>query len=225
MTLKLYFHPLSSFCHKALIALYHHDAPFEPVVVDLGNADDRETFGAVWPLLKFPAIRDEARGKTIAESSPIVEYIDTFYPSGAPLIPADPDRACEVRMWDQFCDNYVMVPMQKSNGDSFRPEGGHDPVGVQQAIAQLRQAYAILEKQLGAREFLVGDTFTLADIAAAPSLFYADLITPIGADTPKLDAYLDRLLARPSYARALNEAAPFFQNVPSAKKPGVPRRK
>ena len=174
--------------------------------------------------MKFPALRDDGRGKTIAESSPIVEYIDTFYRGGARLIPDDPDLAWQVRMWDQFCDNYLQVPMQKVNGDHFRPEGGHDPVGVEQARALIVHAYEILEQQLGAREWVVGDTFTLADCAAAPALFYADLVAPISAATPHVSAYLDRLMARPSYARALREAEPFFPMYPGNPKPGLTRR-
>lgn len=225
MTLKLYFHPLSSFCHKALIALYEHDVPFERVVVDLGDPAHRAAFAEVWPLVKFPALRDDARGMTIAESSPVVEYIDTFYRRGAPLMPADPDLAWEVRMWDQFCDNYVMVPMQKVTGDNFRPDDGHDPVGVEQARALMLRAYAVMEQQLKSRDWLVGNTYTLADIAASPALMYADVVAPITAETPKVSAYLDRLMARPSYARTLKEAEPFFHMYPGPKKPSVPRRK
>lgn len=225
MTLKLYFHPLSSFCHKALIALYEHDAPFEPMITDFSDSASRAALEAVWPLAKFPVIRDDARGRTIAESSPVVEYIDTFYRGNAPLLPADPDLACEVRMWDQFCDNYIMVPMQKVTGDAFRPEGGHDLVGVEEARAMLRKTYPILEKQLGARDWLVGDTYTLADVAASPALMYADVVAPITAETPKVSAYLDRLMARPSYARALKEAEPFFHMFPGPKKPSLARRK
>lgn len=223
MTLKFYFHPLSSFCHKALIALYEHDVPFERVVVDLGDPAHRESFGKVWPLIKFPALRDEARGKTIAESSPVVEYIDAFYRKHGALMPDDRDLAWEVRMWDQFCDNYVMVPMQKITADNFRPDGGRDPIGVDQARALILRAYEIMEDQLGARDWLVGDTFTLADCAAAPALMYADLCAPITDATPRVDAYLNRLMARPSYARALKEAEPFFNNFPMPQKPSLTR--
>lgn len=223
MTLKLYFHPLSSFCHKALVALYEHDTPFEPVIVDFSDSPSRAAFAKVWPLLKFPVLRDEARGHTIAESSPVVEYIDTFHRGDAALIPADPDLAWQARMWDQFCDNYLQVPMQKVNGDHFRPEGGHDPVGVEQARALILSAYAVLEQQLGARTWAVGDTFTLADCAAAPALFYANLVAPITTETPAVSAYLDRLMARPSYARTLKEAEPYFPMYPGDPKPSLTR--
>ena len=223
MTLKLYFHPLSSFCHKALIALYEHDAPFERVVVDFSDSPSRAAFAKVWPLLKFPVLRDDARGRTIAESSAIVEYLDTFYRGDHPLIPSDPDLAWQARMWDQFCDNYLQVPMQKVNGDHFRPEGGHDRVGVEQARTLILDAYPILEKQIGARAWLLGDAFTLADCAAAPALFYANLVAPIGAATPKVSAYLDRLMARPSHARTLQEAEPYFHMYPGTPKPSLAR--
>ena len=223
MTLKLYFHPLSSFCHKPLIALHEHNVAFEPVVVDLGSPEDRAAFAAVWPLLKFPAMRDEKRGQTVAESSAVVVYLDTFYRGASPLIPTDPDGAWQAHMWDQFCDNYLQVPMQKITGDNFRPEGGRDPVGCDQARTLILNAYDILETRLKGRQWMLGDAFTLADCAASPALFYADLVAPITAKTPGVSAYLDRLIARPSYARALKEAEPFFHMVPNPVKPTLNR--
>ena len=126
-------------------------------------------------------------------------------------------------MWDQFCDNYLQVPMQKITGDNFRPEGGHDPVGCEEARALIRNAYDILETQLRGRNWMLGEAFTLADCAAAPALFYADLVVPITAKTAGVFAYLDRLMARPSYARTLKEAEPFFQLVPNPVKPTLTR--
>ena len=223
MPLKLYFHPLASFCQKAVIALYEHSVTFEPVIVDLGDAKSRAAFAAVWPLAKFPVLRDEARSHTVAESSTVVEYIDTFHRGGTALIPADPDRAWQTRMWDQFFDNYVEVPMQKVNGDHFRPDGGHDPVGVEEARALLLRAYDILEPRLKVGPWMLGDAFTLADCAAAPALFYADLVAPIPASTPHVSAYLDRLMARASYARTLKEAEPYFPMYPGNPKPSRTR--
>src|ERR1700728_3096281 len=98
MSLTLYFHPLSSFCWKALIALYDADVPFEPKVVDLGDPAQRAAFQAVWPLAKFPVLRDEARGGAIPESTIIIDYLGQYYPAAAGLLPADPDLARQGRL-------------------------------------------------------------------------------------------------------------------------------
>ena len=137
ISLVLYFHPLASFCHKALIAFYENDTPFEPVIVDLGDAASTAAFRAVWPMAKVPALRDEARQATVAEATILIEYLDSFYPGPVRFLPEDPDAAWRARMWDRFYDHYVQEPMQKIVTDRLRPEGGHDPVGVEQAKAQL----------------------------------------------------------------------------------------
>jgi glutathione S-transferase len=220
MSLKLYFHPLSSFCHKVLIALYEHDTAFEPVVVNFADERSRTDFAAVWPMAKMPVLVDEGRGHVVAESTTIVEYLDVFYPGQAPLVPADPDRAWQVRMWDRVFDNYLELPVQKIVGNALRPSGtGSDALGVEQAQAQIRQAYRLLEDRLITTAWAIGPGFTLADCAAAPALFYANTVVPFGATDKKLAAYLDRLMARPSYARILKEAEPFFSMFPLDPKP------
>ena len=146
MALTLWFHPLASFCHKALIALDEAGIAFEPVVVDLADPASRDAFGAVWPLLKFPVLRDAARGATVAESTAVIEYLDAFH--GCGMIPADPDGAWKARMWDRIFDQYVHVPMQKIVTDAIRPGGGHDPHGVAEARAGLAEAYRFLETEL-----------------------------------------------------------------------------
>jgi glutathione S-transferase len=223
MSLKLYFHPLASFCHKALIALYENGVPFEPVIVDL--ADDRSSaaFRAVWPMAKMPVLRDEARERTVAESTIVIEYLDAYYPGLTRFLPADPDRAWQTRMWDRFFDHYVQEPMQKIVTDRLRPAGKDDAHGVAQAKAQLQQAYAVIEREMAARTWMVGDGFTLADCAAAPALFYADTVVPFGAAHRELTAYLGRLMARPSFARVLEEAEPYFRLFPMEKKPAIAR--
>ena len=185
MTLKLYFHPLSSFCHKALIALYEMGAPFEPVIVDLGEPTSRAAFARVWPLEKFPVLRDETRGHTVPESTTIIEYLDAFHGHG--LIPRDRELAWQARMWDRFSDNYVHIPMQKINSEHFRPAEGHDPVGATQARELIHRAYAILDRHMEKRTWAVGEAFTLADCAAAPALFYANLVAPIGSAGPAVE--------------------------------------
>ena len=213
MTLTLYFHPFSSFCQKVLIALYENETPFEPREIDLGDPASRAELEAVWPLAKFPVLRDEARGATIPESSPIIEYLGLHYPGPVALIPADPDAAIEARVKASFFDSYVMTPMQKGVADNFRPDGRRDPQGVEEAKALLAKAYDVLEGELGEGGWAAGEAFTIADCAAAPALFYANIVEPFG-ERPRLSAYYRRLLARPSFARAVDEARPYRHFFP-----------
>ncbi|MFL6844272.1 MAG: glutathione S-transferase family protein [Allosphingosinicella sp.] len=212
MTLSLYLHPFSSFCQKVLIAFYERDVPFEPVILD--SAEKQAALERLWPLGKFPVLRDEARGLTVPESSLIVEYLDRIHPGPPPLVPAAGDEALQVRILDRFFDNYVMVPMQRIVGNALRPEGNSDPFGVDQSKASLARAYDIVEAWLpDDGQWAAGDSFTLADCAAAPSLFYANMVEPF-AGRPKLEAYYRRLRARPSFARAVDEARPYRHYFP-----------
>jgi glutathione S-transferase len=221
MPLKLYFHPLASFCHKALIAFYENGIAFEPVIVDLLDETSRAAFRAVWPMAKMPVLRDDARDHTVAESTIIIEYLDGFYPGTTRFLPADPDSAWRTRMWDRFYDHYVQEPMQKIVTDRLRPQGKNDPYGVAQAMAELRLAYEVIERKTEAKTWMLGDAFTLADCAAAPALFYANTVVPFGETHRNLTAYLDRLIARPSFARVLEEAQPYFALFPMETKPRI----
>jgi glutathione S-transferase len=214
MTLRLYFHPFSSFCQKATTALYERDVAFEPEIIDLGDGEHRARLEALWPIAKFPVLRDEAAGVTVAEASLIVEYADRFG-TAPPLVPADPDEAMRVRLWDRLFDLYVDVPMQKVVTDNFRPEGAGDPHGVGEAKALLARAYAAADAELArtGAQWICGDAFTMADCAAAPALFYANIAVPF-AEHRHLDAYYRRLLARPSFARAIEEARPYRHFFP-----------
>jgi len=214
MSLTLHFHPLSSFCWKALIALYENDTPFTPHFVDLGNAAERAALLKLWPIGKFPVLRDDARDQTIPESSVIIEYLDRHYPGRAPLIPAEPDLAWQTRLRDRFYDLYVHLPMQKIMGDRLRPEGNKDPHGMEEARAQLRTAYGMIERQMAAGSWAMGEVFSLADCAAAPPLFYGNMVVPFGDAHHNVTAYFERLKARPSIARVLSEAEPYFNLVP-----------
>jgi glutathione S-transferase len=224
MSLTLYFHPLASFCHKALIAFYENGVPFEPVVVDLFDERSSAAFRAVWPMAKMPVLRDDARDRTVAESTIIVEYLDIYHPGTTRFLPADPDGAWQTRMWDRFYDHYVQEPMQKIVSDRLRPAGKSDAYGVEQAKTQLHQAYAVIEHEIAAKSWMMGDAFTLADCAAAPALFYANTVLPFGETHRKLTAYLGRLMARRSFARVLEEAEPYFRLFPMEKKPQIVRR-
>lgn len=214
MTIKLYYHPLSSYCHKVLIALYENETPFEPVLVDLGDPASKAAFLAVWPIGKFPVIEDVARGTIVPESSIVIEYLAQHYPGPSILVPNDPDKARDVRFHDRFFDHYLQTPMQKVMGDVLRPDGSKDPFGVEQALEQLRIALGLVEKRMETMQWAAGDRFTMADCSAAPALFYANRLVPLAKSFPKTDAYLTRLKQRPSYRRTLEEAEPYFQFIP-----------
>jgi glutathione S-transferase len=214
MSLTLHFHPLSSFCHKALIALYENGTPFTPHVVDLMDAKDAADFKTIWPIGKFPVLRDDARGRTIPESSIVIEYLDRHYPGRTSFIPKDAEQALETRLRDRFFDLYMNVPMQKVVTDKLRPAGETDSYGVAQAKAQLQTALRIVDEWMAKNTWAVGDAFTMADCAAAPALFYANMMMPLGDTHSNAAAYLDRLMQRPSYARALKEAEPFLKMMP-----------
>jgi glutathione S-transferase len=214
MSLKLYFHPLSSFCQKALIALYENDTPFEPHIVNLGDATSRAEFLEVWPIGKFPVIRDEAKSRTVPESSIIIEYLAQHYPGKTQLIPADADLAWQTRLSDRFYDLYVHEPMQKVVGDRLRPAASKDPFGVEQARARIQTAYGMIDAEMATKIWAMGDAFTLADCAAAPALFYANLVAPFGDTHKNVARYFDRLKERPSFARVVKEAKPYFHMFP-----------
>jgi glutathione S-transferase len=214
MSLRLYFHPLASFCHKVLIALYENDTAFEPHIVDLADAASAAEFRKVWPIGKFPVLRDEASDRTIPESSIIIEYLDRHYPGRTRLLPEDADLARRTRLLDRFHDLYVNVPMQKIVTDRLRPPGRNDPQGVEEARALLATALDMVEEDMATKRWAMGDDFSMADCAAAPALFYADKVAPLGTSHRHAAAYLERLRQRPSFARVLAEAQPYFQNFP-----------
>ncbi len=214
MSLTLYYHPLSSYCMKALVGLYELDIPFAKRLVDLADQADRARFLKVWPMGKFPVLRDEARGVTVAESSIILEYIDERSAPGARLVPADRDEARECRLRDRFFDLYVNAQMGKIVTDKLRPEPERDAYGVAQAKAQLEQAYDIADEWLRAGPWAVGNAFTMADCAAAPALFYARQVLPFGDACQHLSAYFSRLAERPSFARVVAEAKPYASMFP-----------
>src|SRR3954468_14970933 len=197
MSLTLHFHPLASYCWKALIALYENDIPFTPNKVDLGNPTERAALLKLWPIAKFPVLSDDARGQTVPESSVIIEYLDRHYPGRTRLIPVDPELALQTRLRDRFYDLYVHLPMQKIMGDRMRPAANKDPHGVEEARAQLRTSYRMIEQQMAAGGWAMGDDFSLADCAALPPLFYANMVEPFGDANNSVTGYVERLKARP----------------------------
>jgi glutathione S-transferase len=214
MALSLYFHPLASYCWKALIALYENETPFTPLMVDLADPEQRAAFYRLAPLGKFPVLADDTNGRVVPESTIIIEYLAARYPGRTAFIPRDFDLALEARAMDRFFDQQVHEPMQKHVSDKLRPAAERDPHGVAQAHAQLEKAYAILEGSLATRTWAAGEDFSLADCAAAPALYYANLVHPLTAAHPTVKAYLARVQQRPSFARVLTEAQPYFSMFP-----------
>jgi glutathione S-transferase len=214
MNLTLLFHPLSSFCQKVVIGLYELDLPFTKRVVDLSNEAERAALLRLWPIGKFPVLRDEEGDRTVVESSIILEYLDELRPDGPRLVPRGAEPARECRFRDRFFDLHVNVPLGKIVTDKLRPEGRRDPFGVEQARAQLEVAYGVADEWLRAGPWAIGDDFTMADCAAAPALLYARELLPFDDRHAHLAAYFARLAERPSFARVLEEAKPYWSMFP-----------
>jgi glutathione S-transferase len=214
MTLRLYFHPLSSFSQKVLIALYENDTAFQPEILGAGDAAAIEALKKIWPIGKFPVLRDEARDWTVPETSIIIEYLAQHYPGHTELMPKDSEHARQTRLRDRFFDLHVNVPMQKIFTDRLRPVGKNDSYGVEQAKDALVVAYGIVDNAMATKTWAMGDNFTMADCAAAPALNYANMALPLGQKFPHAAAYLGRLRERPSFERALNEAEAYLSLLP-----------
>ena len=222
MALALYFHPLASFCHKVLMALYENETPFEGHIVDLVEDESRARFLDLWPVGKIPVLRDENKDRTVPETTIIIEYLQQHYPGSRPLLPADPAEALNARLWDRFYDQYLQVPMGKIVTDRLRAEGEHDPRGVADARATLKTAYGMIERQLADKTWATGEAFSLADCSAAPALFYAGIVAPFETDHSRVAAYFERLAQRPSFKRVIAEAQPYFSLFPY--KEAIPAR-
>ena len=207
---KLYAHPLSSYSQKVEMALYENDTPFALAMLD-GSEPVASELAALWPFGKFPVLKDGDR--VIGEATAIIEYLDVHFPGATRFIPADPAAAVEVRMLDRVFDNHVNYPQQRVVLAALGREAtlGDDDRRWTRA---LETAYAWLDRWLDGRTWAAAGVFSLADCAAAPALLYADWTHPIPATFANLSAYRARLLARPSYARALNEARPYRAMFP-----------
>lgn len=210
MALTLYSHPLSSYCWKALTALYENGTPF--TYRSLEDPEAGKELAALWPLMRFPVLVDA--GQTVFETSLIIEHLDVFHPGATRFIPADPRSALEVRRMDRVFDNYIQTPQQRIVFDSLRPEPERDTRGVAEARQMLEATYAWLDGVMADREWAAGGAFSLADCSAAPALFYADWTHKIPESFPNLLAYRRRLLARPSIARAVDEGRPYRHMFP-----------
>lgn len=216
MSLTLYIHPLASFCHKVLIPLYENGTPFTAETVNFADPGAQAQHLDRWPVGKIPVLHDAARGQTIPETTIILEYLQTHYPGPLTLLPEDAEERLQVRLWDRFFDLYIHTPMQKIVVDRLRPEGQADAFGVTEARSTLDTAYQMVDSQLNGRDWATGPSFTLADCSAIPALFYALIVHPAPPELSHLAAYFERLMARPSVQRVLEEARPFFQYFPYA---------
>jgi glutathione S-transferase len=207
MPLSFFGHPFSSYCQKALVAFYEHGIPFQFRMLTPEDPETGREFVHRWPIRRMPVVVEGAA--VVREATVIVEYLDQNHGEAGKLIPEDPAVALEARFMDRVFDNYVMTPMQKIVGDKLRSEDKRDPQGVGEARALLDTTYGWLDGVMADRQWAAGERFSLADCAAAPSLFYADWAHPMDGRFPNVEAYRDRLLARPSFARAVNEARPY----------------
>ncbi|TFW18000.1 glutathione S-transferase family protein [Duganella callida] len=218
MSLTLYYHPLASFCHKVLIALYENGTQFEKRIINLGEEADRAELESIWPLCKFPVLRDHTPLRDVPETSIIIEYLDQHHPGAQLMIPQNRDDALDVRLWDRFFDNYVQEPMQTIVNAHL--------TGMMcdqtKERTKLKTAYKMIERRMATRSWMCGEAFSLADCAAAPALFYAHTLLPFPEEYHHLQSYFERLVTRPSVKQVLDEAKPYFSMYPFAK--DIPER-
>jgi glutathione S-transferase len=210
MWLALYAHPFSSYCQKVLVALYENDVPFE--YRSLEDPSAMAELKARWPFARFPVLVDD--GRTVVESTIIIEHLMLTRSDRVRWLPEDPLEALEVRFLDRFFDNDVMTAMQKPVFAALRQDSARRDEALAEASRALELAYDWLERRLEGRTWAAGETLSLADCAAAPSLFYADWVHPIAPSFPTLRAYRSRLLAWPAFARAVDEARPYRHYFP-----------
>jgi glutathione S-transferase len=211
VTLELFAHPFSSYTQKVLIALWADDTPFEYRLLEQDHPENFEELKRHSPFALFPVLLDD--GRPVLETTPIIEHLQAHHPGPNRWIP-DGELGRRVRFLDRFFDLHVMNNTQKAVTDRLRPEGSHDTFGVEQARQRLHVAYDWLEANLDDEPWAAGEAFTLADCAAAPSLFYADWVEEIGDKRPKLKAYRARLLAHPAVSRAVDEGRPYRSYFP-----------
>lgn len=210
MSLTLYSHPFSSYCQKVLMALWENDTPFAYRHLEEPGAG--EELGRLWPIGKFPVLVDGDR--TVVETSIIIEHLDLHHPGEVRFLPDDPVAALEVRLMDRFFDQYVMNAAQVAVNESLRNRPDRLEDAKASAAKALDLAYGWLEKRLDGRAWAAGEQFSLADCAAAPSLFYADWVHQFSDAYPRLRAYRTQLLQRPSFARAVEEGRKYRSYFP-----------
>ncbi|HEX5033495.1 MAG TPA: glutathione S-transferase family protein, partial [bacterium] len=207
-----------SYCHKVLIALYENETPFATKVVNLMDPAESREFRKISPFGKIPVLQDDDSDRLVLESSIIIEYLQQHYPGQTQLLPSGPEALLDVRLKDRLLDLYLHLPMQKVVLDNLRPAGKNDPYGVEQARETIRLSCRRIDQEMEGRTWAMGESFSLADCSAAPALFYVNQVMPLAGEFPHAAGYLKRLMQRPSYARVLREAEPYFKSFPGASK-------
>ena len=210
VSLELFGHPFSSYTWKVLIPLYADGTEFQFRQVP-ENEENYAELKRLWPFGKFPLLVDD--GELVMETTCIIEHLQAHHRGPNVWIP-DGELGRRVRFLDRFFDLYVQGNMQPAVNHALRPEGMGDAYGAEQGRKDLLIAYDWLEANLPDSEWAAGDSFTLADCAAAPALFYADWVEEIGDKRPKVKAYRARLLAHPVVARVVDEARPYRKYFP-----------
>jgi glutathione S-transferase len=210
--LRIYGHPFASFYWKTLIALYERNVPFEFLMVDPDHPENAATIARLSPTGQFPVLIDGER--TVIESAAIIEYLDLHHGDAPPLVPSDRRAAIEVRQMDSIFDDYVMAPLTRMVLNAIREESKRDAQAVAESKATLDKSYAWLDRWMAHRKWAANETFTLADVAAGPALFYAHWGHPIPETHAALRSYRARLLDRPSIARVVDEARPWRKIFP-----------
>lgn len=210
--LKLYMHPIASHCWKVMIALHEAGLDYEPITVDLMDPAKRAEYKKLSPFGKIPTLVD---GDTVVNETSIqIEYLALTYSQAASLLPKDPNEALKIRALDRFFDLYLNLPLGKIVVDRFTPEDKRNPAAIAQVMDDLRTAVGMVERDMATRTWAAGESFTMADCAAAPALFYVDRLVPYASGYPNTARYLDRLLQRPSVARCIEGARPMLHMVP-----------
>jgi glutathione S-transferase len=212
MSLVLYGHPFSSYTQKVLIALDENAIGYEFRSISPDTPQYVSEWLRRWPLRKFPLLVDGERD--VAETSIIIEYLQLVHPGPVRLLPADAMAALEVRFLDRFFDLHVMNAAQHAVDGALTGDPVKRREGMAMSVEKLERAYAWLEGRLAGKTWATGPDFTMADCAAAPSLFYADWTHPISGAYPAVRAYRSRLLARPSFALAVEAARPLRELFP-----------
>ncbi len=209
--MKLYYHPISTYAQKALIAFYEKSVAFTPELVNLMDEAARGAYRKIYPLGKVPLlVLDD--GQWVPESSIIVEYLDTHFSDGPKLIPDEPELSRQVRFKDRMYDLYLNESVAALIFESWKPESERNQELIERSQFRIGVMYDFMEINLDEHTWTNGEIFTLGDCAAAPPLFYAGEMAPFD-ERPNIVAYWQRLQERPSIRRVLDEAAPYLAEL------------
>lgn len=201
--MKLYYHPISTYSQKVLIALYEKGLEFEAETVQLMDPEDRASYLEVYPMGKIPCLIDD--GNMIPESSIIIEYIDDM--ADPKLIKGDAAQTRKIRFKDRMFDLYLNNNVATLLFQSLKTQADQDQELIEKARFQINTMYMFMEHEFGNQDYANGNEFLMGDCAAAPALNYAQKTAPFD-EHKNICAYWDRLTARPSVQRMQQEAAP-----------------